>query len=52
MDWKFLLGLELDHPGFDFTVLGEFRAPPIEHRLEERVLERICGPGLLRAVGS
>jgi len=25
MDWKFLLGLELDDPGFDFTVLGDFR---------------------------
>ncbi|MEU6325625.1 IS1182 family transposase [Streptomyces sp. NPDC047009] len=55
MDWKFLLGLELDDPGFDFTVLGDFRARLIEHGLEERVLdlvlERICGLGLLRAGG-
>jgi Transposase domain (DUF772) len=26
MDWKFFLGLELDNPGFDFTVLGDFRS--------------------------
>ncbi|MEU1406416.1 IS1182 family transposase [Streptomyces sp. NPDC005728] len=55
MDWKFLLGLELDDPGFDFTVLGDFRSRLIEHGLEERVLdlilERISGLGLLRAGG-
>ncbi|MEV8100747.1 IS1182 family transposase [Kitasatospora sp. NPDC085879] len=55
MDWKFLLGLELDDPGFDFTVLGDFRARLIEHGLEERVLdlvlERISALGLLRAGG-
>ncbi|MEU1466184.1 transposase [Streptomyces sp. NPDC005727] len=55
MDWKFLLGLELDDPGFDFTVLGDFRARLIEHGLEERVLdlvlERISGLGLLRTGG-
>ncbi|MFF1908051.1 transposase [Kitasatospora sp. NPDC058218] len=55
MDWKFLLGLELDDPGFDFTVLGDFRARLIEHGLEERVLDlvlaRISGLGLLRAGG-
>ncbi|WP_237408557.1 hypothetical protein [Streptomyces sp. M2CJ-2] len=51
MDWKFSLGLELDDPGFDFTVLGDFPARLIEHGLEERaldlVLERSCGLGLL-----
>lgn len=55
MDGKFLLGLELDDPGFDFTVLGDFRARLIEHGLEERaldlVLERIGGLGIaLRVV--
>ncbi|MFD0502414.1 transposase [Streptomyces chiangmaiensis] len=53
MDWKFLLGLELDDPGFDFCVLCDFRARLIEHGLEEKVLdlvlERISGLGLLRA---
>ncbi|MGW8687050.1 IS1182 family transposase [Streptomyces sp. NPDC055817] len=55
MDWKFLLGLELDDPGFDFSVLCDFRARLIEHGLEEKVLdlvlERISGLGLLRAGG-
>ncbi|MCX5321302.1 IS1182 family transposase [Streptomyces sp. NBC_00120] len=55
MDWKFLLGLELDDPGFDFSVLCDFRARLIEHGLEEKVLdlvlERISELGLLRAGG-
>jgi transposase len=25
LDWKYLLGLELTDPGFDHTVLSEFR---------------------------
>jgi transposase len=25
IDWKYILGLELDDPGFDFSVLSEFR---------------------------
>ena len=55
MDWKFLLGLELDDPGFDFTVLGDFRTRLIRHEMEERVLEavlaRLSAAGLLRAGG-
>lgn len=55
MDWKFLLGLELDDPGFDFSVLSDFRARLIGHGLEERVLDlvlgRCCDLGLLRAGG-
>ena len=55
MDWKFLLGLELNDPGFDFSVLSDFRARLIEHGLEEKVLdlvlERVSGLGLLRAGG-
>ncbi|MFD7605963.1 IS1182 family transposase [Streptomyces mirabilis] len=54
-DWKFLLALELDDPGFDFTVLGDFRSRLIMHGLEERVLEamlaRLSKAGLLRAGG-
>jgi transposase len=26
LDWKYLLGLELGDPGFDFSVLSEVRA--------------------------
>ncbi|SCE12511.1 Transposase, partial [Streptomyces sp. di50b] len=55
MDWKFLLGLELDDPGFDFSVLSDFRARLIGHGLEEKVLDlvlqRISELGLLRSGG-
>ncbi len=55
LDWKFLLGLELDDPGFDFTILGDFRSRLIDHGQEEQVLEavlaRLSGAGLLRAGG-
>jgi transposase len=55
LDWKFLLGLELDDPGFDFTVLGDFRSRLIGHGLEGRVLDavlaRLSAAGLLRAGG-
>jgi hypothetical protein len=55
MDWKFLRGLELDDPGFDFSVLSDFRVRLIGHELEERgldlVLERLSGLGLLRTGG-
>jgi hypothetical protein len=55
MDWKFLLGLELDDPGFDFSVLSDFRSRLIKHGLEERVLDLVlarCSElGLLRAGG-
>jgi transposase len=55
MDWKFLLGLELDDPGFDFSVLSDFRARLVKHGMEEKVLdlilERISALGLLRSGG-
>ncbi|MFC4610683.1 transposase [Streptomyces maoxianensis] len=53
MDWKFLLGLELDDPGFDHSVLSTFRARLIGHGLEQKtlegVLERLRELGLLKA---
>jgi hypothetical protein len=55
MDGKFLFGLELDDPGFGFSVLSDFRARLVEHGLEEKVLDlvlqRISGLGLLRCGG-
>jgi transposase len=36
--WKYLLGLELADPGFDHSVLGEFRSRLLEGRAEERLL--------------
>ncbi|MDX3233413.1 transposase, partial [Streptomyces sp. ME19-01-6] len=41
MDWKFLLGLELDDPGFDASVLSLFRSRLIEHGLEQTALELV-----------
>ncbi len=39
LSWKYALGLELADPGFDHTVLSEFRTRVVEHRLEERALD-------------
>ena len=35
IDWKYLLGLELDDPGFDFTLLADFRRRVLAAGLEE-----------------
>jgi transposase len=55
IDWKYLLGLELTDPGFDPSVLGEFRtrllAGSAEERLLERLLTRCRDLGLLKARG-
>jgi transposase len=55
IDWKYLLGLELSDPGFDFSVLSEFRgrllAGGAAERLLERVLEACRELGLLKARG-
>jgi transposase len=44
MDWKYVLGLWLTDPGFDCSVLSEFRARLGEHSAPERVVD-----GLLEA---
>src|SRR3954454_7212779 len=55
IDWKYLLGLELTDPGFDFSVLSEFRARLLAGDAEERLLERLLARcqalGLLKARG-
>jgi transposase len=55
IDWKYLLGLELDDPGFDASVLCEFRARLVEGGAEERLLgellEACQARGLLKARG-
>lgn len=56
IDLKYLLALPLDHPGFDASVLSEFRTRLIEgqgeHLLFERLLERFRAQQLLRARGQ
>ena len=55
IDWKYLLGLELDDPGFDHSVLCEFRARLLEGGAEERLLGKLLeacqARGLLKARG-
>src|SRR5262245_12240968 len=41
IDWKYLLSLELTDPGFDFSVLSEFRDRLLSHSAEELVLEKL-----------
>ena len=38
IDWKYALGLELADPGFDASVLSEFRTRLVEGQAEERLL--------------
>jgi transposase len=55
LSWQYALGLQLDDPGFDHSVLSEFRTRVVEHGLEERVLdlllEALKGKGLVGAGG-
>ena len=55
IDWKYLLSLELTDPGFDFSVLSEFRDRLLAGRAEEllldKLLERCRALGWLKARG-
>jgi transposase len=55
IDWKYALGLELADPGFDFSVLSEFRSRLLEGGAEqvllERMLERFQERGWVKARG-
>lgn len=56
IDWKYALGLTLADPGFDASVLCEFRARVIEHGLEETALDLLLAvlrdKGLVKAGGK
>ena len=56
IDWKYLLGLELTDPGFDFSVLSELRdrllTGSAEELLLDKLLERCRALGLLKARGQ
>ncbi len=56
IDWKFLLGLELTDPGFDHSLLSEFRDRNVAggdpERLLNLVLERLREVGLLKRPGQ
>ncbi len=56
LDWKYLLGLSLDDPGFDHTVLAEFRGKVAETGLEQVALDallaKLAAEGLVKAGGK
>src|SRR5919112_6233951 len=41
IDWKYALGLRLTDPGFDFSVLSEFRSRLVEGGKERLLLEKL-----------
>ncbi len=55
IDWKYLLGLDLADPGFDHSVLCQFRARLLDGGATERLLTRVLDTaredGLLKARG-
>ena len=56
IDWKYVLSLELTDPGFDFSVLSEFRTRLVESEQGERLLsallEQCQERGWLKARGK
>jgi len=55
IDWKYLLGLELTDPGFDFSLLSDFRERVLTGGLEQQFLDTLLilfkQRGLLKARG-
>ena len=55
IDWKYCLGLALTDPGFDFSVLSQFRTRLVTHDLQgmafEILLDRLVELGLVTARG-
>ena len=52
IDWQYLLGLPLDDPGFDHTVLAEFRGRVADAGLEQVVLDALLAPAGGRRPGQ
>ena len=56
IDWKYALSLDLTDPGFDFSVLSEFRSRLIaggaERKLLDKLLERCQQKGFTKARGK
>ncbi|MBD3181414.1 hypothetical protein GF312_03920 [Candidatus Poribacteria bacterium] len=56
IDWKYALSLELDDPGFDYSILSEFRsrllAGGIEQHLLDAMLARFQELGLIKERGK
>src|SRR4051812_46622633 len=41
IDWKYALALELTHPGFDFSILSEFRTRLLTRQAEQELLDTL-----------
>lgn len=41
IDWKYLLSLDIDDSGFDFSILSEFRKRLIDNDAQERIFNKI-----------
>lgn len=56
IDWKYLLHLDLEDPGFDFSVLSEFRDRLIKHdagvMLLDKLIEAAKEKGLIKTRGK
>lgn len=56
LDWKYVLGLELTDPGFDYSVLSEFRGRLLAGQKEQALLDELLSAlkqgGLLKAGGQ
>jgi len=56
IDWKYVLCLELEHPGFDSSVLSEFRTRLVEGGAEsllfDTVLQFMIGKGVVKTKGT
>jgi transposase len=56
IDWKYALGLDLSDPGFDFSLLSEFRTRLVESQQETLLLDRLLSVckerGWLKAGGK
>jgi transposase len=55
IDWQYALGLELTDPGFDFSLLSEFRSRVLsqgaEQRIRDLMLNQFNAAGLLKVRG-
>ncbi|MEV2256913.1 IS1182 family transposase [Streptomyces sp. NPDC050147] len=55
IDWKYALGLEIEDPGFDHSVLSEFRDRLVEGSAETRITDAVLAAsseaGLLKSRG-
>ncbi|MCC3768312.1 IS1182 family transposase, partial [Streptomyces sp. UNOC14_S4] len=55
IDWKYALGLELTDPGFDYSVLSEFRTRLVEADAGQQIFDQVLGAareaGMLKTPG-